>query len=591
MDSDLYKAITCDDIDALREMEKRLKVGDQLTPTNSTVLHIACQYGSISCAREILSVHESLLLKINSRGETALHLAASQGHFDVAVALIDAAKSSKLQPNTSLSVAQILIRTANVELETALHAAVSFKRQDVVELLLKQDPRYLYPRNKYHETPLYLASFKCEYHMIDTILKICPLSTFEGPDGRTALHAAAMNRSGYECMKLLLNKRKDLIKIADNHGWTAYHYVAYNGIYEIVKDLVRVDKSVGYLVEKEHKRTALHIAAYSNKIDTLWELVKCFPDCWEVVDGNGQNILHIALEQYISNPRAAHTVRFIIRQGFKASNNLLNQRNNDGITPLHMIANSECYVEQLTDPTRADWVVDWDVVDKNNDTPLDVLHDRYMTDVYDRGLPNQALVRRTRNGVFLEDNSSLLEIFLRKQCGRRREQDLKKLEFFKGKNDIEKVEEYRRAINTHMIVAALITTVAITAGFAMPGGFDGNEGPTQGSPILIKKTAFKIFIATDTIALLFSLSSLFLYFIATWFEDVSSMEITILVSAVLNIFSITSIMVAFITGTYAVLAPSPGIAVSACVISSFFFLLILYTCARIVRRVYYVILS
>ncbi|KAL8111593.1 hypothetical protein AgCh_019346 [Apium graveolens] len=139
----------------------------------------------------------------------------------------------------------------------------------------------------------------------------------------------------------------------------------------------------------------------------------------------------------------------------------------------------------------------------------------------------------------------------------------KEVEYLNGKKDDEIIEGYRRAINTHMIVAALITTVALTAGFAMPGGFDGNEGPTQGSPILIKKTAFKIFIATDTIALLFSLSSLFLYFIATWYEDASRVEVFIVVSALLSIFSITSMMVAFITGTYAVLAPpSPATAIS-----------------------------
>lgn len=98
MNSTLYDAVIKDNIDVLVQMEGSLSVQDELTPTRSTVLHLACQYGSIKCVEHILSVHESLLLKMNSRGETVLHLAARQGHFEVVVALLDAAKSYLLKP-------------------------------------------------------------------------------------------------------------------------------------------------------------------------------------------------------------------------------------------------------------------------------------------------------------------------------------------------------------------------------------------------------------------------------------------------------------------------------------------------------------
>ncbi|KAL8111595.1 hypothetical protein AgCh_019348 [Apium graveolens] len=199
-----------------------------------------------------------------------------------------------------------------------------------------------------------------------------------------------------------------MIKTADDYGWTVFHYVAYNGIHEIIEDLVRVDKSVGYLVEKECKATALHIAAYNNKALVLWELSNFYPDCWE------------------------------------------------------------------------------------------------------------ALVQRTHSATDLEDNSSLLRVLERDKMTAHA---FKKKESLTGKTDVKQIEGLRRAANTHMIVAALITTVALTAGFAMPDGFDGNQGPSQGSPILLKKTTFKIFMATDAIALLCSLSSLFLYFIGIWFQD------------------------------------------------------------------------
>lgn len=85
MDPDLYETVVKDDIHMLKEMEKRLSIGDQRTPTNSTVLHLACQYGSMKCLEQILSVHTALLLRKNTRGETALHLAARQGVKDTII--------------------------------------------------------------------------------------------------------------------------------------------------------------------------------------------------------------------------------------------------------------------------------------------------------------------------------------------------------------------------------------------------------------------------------------------------------------------------------------------------------------------------
>lgn len=66
MNSTLHDAVSKDNIDVLKELEGSLKVGDQLTPTESTVLHLACQYGSIKCVEHILSVHDSLIGKTNS---------------------------------------------------------------------------------------------------------------------------------------------------------------------------------------------------------------------------------------------------------------------------------------------------------------------------------------------------------------------------------------------------------------------------------------------------------------------------------------------------------------------------------------------
>lgn len=118
-----------------------------------------------------------------------------------------------------------------------------------------------------------------------------------------------------ECVKLLLEKKKDLIKIADGYGWTAFHHVAYND-HTIVEDLVVADKPVGHQVDKCHGRTAFHVAAYQGNVRVMKKLVGYYPDSWGLIDQDARNILHIAVQQ-----DQKEVIKFILSQGRKEMNN------------------------------------------------------------------------------------------------------------------------------------------------------------------------------------------------------------------------------------------------------------------------------
>lgn len=92
----------------------------------------------------------------------------------------------------------------------------------------------------------------------------------------------------------------------------------------------------------------------------------------------------------------------------------------------------------------------------------------------------------------------------------------KKNEFKLVKDDLER---YRQRTNTQIIVTALITTVTFTVGFTMPGGYHQSGEHDQGLVLLSKKTAFNAFMVSDALALLLSTSSLFLYFMASMYDD------------------------------------------------------------------------
>ncbi|KAL1804304.1 hypothetical protein ACET3Z_032951 [Daucus carota] len=153
-----------------------------------------------------------------------------------------------------------------------------------------------------------------------------------------------------ECIKLILDKNKDLIKVQDNYGWTVFHYVTYNDLYTTIEVLAGAGKSVAYLSDYCNNRTALHVAAYKGNIRVIEKLVEYFPDCWEMVDKNHQNILHIAVEK-----DRKEVIRYFLAQGREAYGNLLIQGDMEGNTPLHLIAKLGCYVQELMEERSLDW--------------------------------------------------------------------------------------------------------------------------------------------------------------------------------------------------------------------------------------------
>ncbi|KAI8012179.1 Ankyrin repeat-containing protein NPR4 [Camellia lanceoleosa] len=131
--------------------------------------------------------------------------------------------------------------------------------------------------------------------------------------------------------------------------------------------------------------------------------------------------------------------------------------------------------------------------------------------------------------------------------------------------DIKKTED------THMIVAALIATVTFAAGFTMPGGYNGNQGPTQGMAILTRETAFQAFAVTNTIAMILSTSAIVTYFFGAPSKDRDKLLKHHNSAANLVMVATVAMVLAFITGTYVVLEHSRALAIAVCITSCLFF--------------------
>ncbi|XP_019253094.1 PREDICTED: protein ACCELERATED CELL DEATH 6-like, partial [Nicotiana attenuata] len=121
---------------------------------------------------------------------------------------------------------------------------------------------------------------------------------------------------------------------------------------------------------------------------------------------------------------------------------------------------------------------------------------------------------------------------------------------------------------THLVVATLIVTITFAAGFTLPRGFDSNPGPNQGMAILIRKATFKAFVYTDTIAFVCSTGAVFSYFamavrVVLFAEIYTSVLSLYGLATLLQLLSMAAFVLAFVTGMFAILAHSMGVAVTA----------------------------
>lgn len=139
---------------------------------------------------EILDMCPSLLLQVNAKSETPLHIAARYGHAGIVTVLIERAKSSHRDLENGIRSVREMLRMTNEVKDTALHEAVRYNHHEVVKLLIAEAADFSYSANDAGETPLYMAAERKFPKLVSEIVGTCSSPAYGGPLGRTVLHAA-----------------------------------------------------------------------------------------------------------------------------------------------------------------------------------------------------------------------------------------------------------------------------------------------------------------------------------------------------------------------------------------------------------------
>ncbi|KAK0606578.1 hypothetical protein LWI29_000981 [Acer saccharum] len=576
MDPQLYDAAVEGNIEPFKDTVRDLD--SIVTPNKNTILHInimsrnrsSMETASTKFMEDILDRCPSLLLQVNVNAETPLHVAAKCGHSDMVEFLIKStaktqdedlesdtveclikstAKTQDEELESGIGASRRILRMTNNEGNTALHEAVKYEHLDVVKILTKEDPDFTYTSNNRGETPLYIAAAKHSLEVVVEILQTCTSPAHEGPDQMTALHVAAMSYNE-DITREILEKKKSLIKETNQHGWTPLHYAAYHRKRRSMEMLLECDVSTAYIGDKHRKMTPLHIAIGQGYIPHVL-LSRC-PDCCELVDKRRWNVLHFAMLSF-------KNLEILLKE-YPLIRNLINDKDVDGNTPLHLLAT---FRPHLIEEIKKDYV-------KDISLDLRVVNNQNMS-VYEMKIKSGSHQLKEEILKLEEPAGPYLDGIVRVQH---------KEPSHGGGGDRDKwkeeeIKEFEKMKESHLIVAALIATVTFTAAFTLPGGVI-QDGDKEGTAILSKKAAFQAFVITDAIALVLSLSAVFAHFLMSLWQKVTSIEQSVfllLYGALSTTIAMGAMVIAFVTGTYAVLTTSLWLAILTTFIGFSFFIL------------------
>ena len=160
-----------------------------VTSNGNTALHLVASRGHAELAALVCEKEPSLVAARNRSLDTALHCAAKAGHREVVACLLSAMRAGGEE-------AAVALRARNCLGATALYEAVRYRHVGLVDLLMSKAPELSALTTEDGSSPLYLAAAIQSLEMVKAIVRpsldgTTSPASYSGPEGRTALHAAA----------------------------------------------------------------------------------------------------------------------------------------------------------------------------------------------------------------------------------------------------------------------------------------------------------------------------------------------------------------------------------------------------------------
>ncbi|KAJ1692480.1 hypothetical protein LUZ63_009178 [Rhynchospora breviuscula] len=339
MDQELLNACSKGDLSRCKHLILRNPdILLSVTPQGNNCLHLAAMLGHEKFAKEIWSISPFILSSTNKDGETPLIAALMAGNFTLASEMLTAA-SILLEPANNTSdvergkpLKEMLLKV-DKRGDNALHHAIRHGFEHIAVQLLTLEPKLSEKTNKVAESPMHMAARKGHFRVVEALLQI-KNSANSGPRGFSALHGA-VEMGHADITELLLKKRPNLARRPAKDGTRPLEFAVANNDLGIVKKLLEYVPDVAYLGNTVMGRTPFLVAAINGFVPIAEEIISACPDsAYTTSKKSSENGLHEAIKHERQN-----FVDFILRT--PQLHRLINQVDNDGNLPIHSAA-AEC---------------------------------------------------------------------------------------------------------------------------------------------------------------------------------------------------------------------------------------------------------
>ena len=183
----------------------------------SNCLHIAALYGHLKLCRILKDKHNFDAHMADKHGWTALHFSARYGSFDLFRYFADMGANINLKDNDG---------------SNCLHIAALYGHLNLCKILKDKHNFDVHMADKDGWKALHYSSRNGSYDLLTCFVNVGVDIYLKDNDGRNCLHIAALYGHLNLC-KILKDNHNFDVHMAEKNGWTAHHYSARYGSYDL----------------------------------------------------------------------------------------------------------------------------------------------------------------------------------------------------------------------------------------------------------------------------------------------------------------------------------------------------------------------
>ena len=272
-----------------------------------TAVHYSAKSGNYELVAYFVQMGADIHLKIDD-GRNCLHIAALKGHLNLCKMLIDkhkvdlhitdnegwtAAHSSAQSGNYEL-VAYFVEMGADIHLKTddginCLVIAALQGHLNLCKMLIDKHKVDLDMTTNKGWTAVHHSAQSSNYELVAYFVEMGADIHLKTDDGINCLHIAALQGHLNLC-KMLIDKHKVDLDMTTNKGWTAVHYSAQSGNYELVAYFVQMGADIHLKIDDG--RNCLHIAALKGHLNLCKMLIDKHKVDLHITDIEGWTAAH-----------------------------------------------------------------------------------------------------------------------------------------------------------------------------------------------------------------------------------------------------------------------------------------------------------